>query len=165
MGSRKGTIEILKAIKLLPNEDLSNKCFIFAGKIFDDIKVEFYKLLEVQKQRVQILCFDKFCEFSFFGSLCISSDYILLPYKATAQSSGVIGYGAQFNVPVVVPDEKLLGKLVRRYNLGYLIKNCSPTEIADFILRQRKSELKIDGSKYLEDNNLENFNKIIFENI
>lgn len=165
MDYRKGTIEILKAIEMLSVQDLYNKCFIFAGKVYDDIKIDFYKILEEQRVRVRIICFDEFCDYSFLGSLCNSSDYILLPYSNTSQSSGIIGYCAQFNVPAVVPNEKLLGKLVRKYKLGYLMEGNSHIEIANFIVNSKKGLYDFKGDKYIKENNVYYFNKVIFDNL
>ena len=37
-----------------------------------------------------------------------------------SQSSGVLGYAAQFNVPVFSPSSNMLGKIVRKSKLGYI---------------------------------------------
>lgn len=164
MSARKGTLKILEAIELLEESDLKNKTFIFAGIIYPDIKDEFYKKLDKERKRTQILCFDKFCEYSFLGSLCKSTDYILLPYERTSQSSGIVGYAAQFNKPVVVPNSKLLGKLVRRYKLGYLLEDNSINALVDFIRNSNKNMVEIQNaqSSYLRKNSINYFNQAIF---
>jgi hypothetical protein len=89
----------------------------------------------------------------------------LIPYKATAQSSGVLGYAAQFKRPVVAPNEKLLGKLVRKYHLGYTLKSSNSEDIAIFLreIEIIKIENKIQKN-YLESNSVLNFVNIIFKN-
>lgn len=164
MSARKGTLKILDAIELLEENDLNNKTFIFAGKINPDIKDEFYKKFDEQRKRTQILCFDEFCEYSFLGALCKTADYILLPYENTLQSSGIIGYAAQFKKPVVVPNSKLMGKLVKRNKLGYLLNSNSQNEIAHFIKNNDKMKMFSlqDSEDYLKKNTVEHFNQVIF---
>lgn len=163
---RKGTLKILNAIEILEEDDLRGKTFIFAGKIYPDIKGEFYNKYNNIRNKVQILCFDKFCDYSFLGSLCLSSDSILLPYSNTAQSSGIIGYGAQFNIPVVVPNSGLLGKLVKRYKLGYSTDISSSEKIADFIKNKSVDNYyKNIESSYIVEHNISQFIQPIFRGL
>jgi glycosyltransferase involved in cell wall biosynthesis len=160
---RKGTLKILNAIEILEEDDLRGKTFIFAGKIYPDIKGEFYNKYNKIRNKVQILCFDKFCDYSFLGSLCLSSDFILLPYSNTAQSSGIIGYSAQFNVPVVVSNSGLLAKLVKRYKLGYSTDISSSVKIADFIKSKIVNNYyKNRESSYIVEHNISQFIQPIF---
>jgi len=165
LSRRKGTIDILEALELLPTSQLDNLCFIFAGKVYDDISTEFYEKLNKQKERVQILCFDEFCEYTFLGSLCLSCDFILIPYKATAQSSGALGFAAQFNKPVIAPNDNLLGKLVRKFNLGFTIKNITPKSLSLFIKEEMFLINKSKKSDYLRINSIENFTNSIFSKL
>ena len=56
---RKGTLEILNAI-LGSNEIVMSKCcFIFAGKIYEDIKESFYLLVDKAVKKTQIIIFAK----------------------------------------------------------------------------------------------------------
>lgn len=166
LAERKGTLKILEAIELLNENELKNKTFIFAGKINADIKEQFYEKYNNIKFKVQVLCFDEFCEYTFLASLTLSSDYILLPYSNTAQSSGIIGYGAQFNIPVIVPMEGLLGKLVRKYNLGYPTDITTSDRIANFIKTTTISSLsKSKKSKYIIEHTISEFTDVIFKEI
>ncbi len=159
---RKGTIEILKAITLV-NESILNKCcFIFAGKVCADIKESFYLLIDEVEKKTQIIIYDKFCDYDFIGSLCLTSNYILIPYKNSEQSSGLLGYAAQFNVPIVGPRGGILGKLIKKYNLGLLLERPSVECLAQFINNIEKPNLKVK-SNYIQENTVELFNEIIFK--
>lgn len=162
---RKGTLEILNAIEILNDNELKDLTFIFAGRVYNDIRNEFYEKVNEQKKRVQLLCFDEFCEYSLLANLSNLSNFIILPYYNTGQSSGVIGYGAQFNTPVIVPNNKLLGKIVRKYKLGFLLKDNSAREIVNFIRTESKNKLikTNNNSYYLDINSVENFNRTIFD--
>jgi glycosyltransferase involved in cell wall biosynthesis len=165
LSERKGTLEILKGIKLMDERSLENKCFIFAGKVVESIKTEFYSLLSEVTERTQILCFDKFCDYSFISALCVSSDYLLMPYKVTTQSSGVIGYAAKYNIPVIAPRENLIGRLVRQYELGYTITLPDAYYIANFLNDIGSIKHKDISKTYLKANSIESFKDVIMTNI
>jgi hypothetical protein len=160
---RKGTLEIMKAIDLLDLSKIKKPlCFIFAGKIMEDIKVEFNRILN-ETSGVQVFVFDKFCTYEFIGTLCEVSDYILIPYKNVYQSSGVIAYASYFNKPVVAPFEGLLGKLVRKYKLGLTINEIDEITLAELFQKIGNFKGKIDHS-YLMDNTIADFQKRVFIN-
>lgn len=162
--ARKGTMKILDAIDLLDEYELKNKTFIFAGKIKNDIKIIFYEKYKSLKNKVQILCFDEFCEYNFLGSITSISDFILLPYLNTAQSSGLIGYGAQFKIPVVVPNSGLLGKLVKKYHLGYTIDICTGEKLADFISHPHDFNISYKKeSDYINEHSVTNFTETVLK--
>ena len=146
----------------LSKDELKGKSFIFAGKVYDDIRDEFYQKYRNLQDKVQILCFDEFCEYSFLGSLCLSSNFILLPYSNTSQSSGVIGYASQFQIPVVVAKQGLLGKLVKRYKLGVLLEDASSFSIKNFLINGHNYRQEISVNYYKERTKML-FNSIIFE--
>lgn len=156
MSYRKGTLNILHAISLLSHDEVKDCCFIFAGKVNNDIKEKFYYLTDALKNKAQILVFDEFCPPSFLSSLCEACSVIVAPYYNTAYSSGIIGYAANFQKPIVVPNEKFIGKLVKRYRLGYRIKDNSPESIADFI-KNRNTFLSINGNRYMTTHTVDDF--------
>lgn len=156
MSYRKGTLNILQAIALLTKEESENYCFVFAGKIGDDIKETFYTLYGILKEKVRIHVFDEFCTPEFLSSLCEVCSVILAPYYNTSFSSGIIGYAAYYKKPVVVPDEKFIGKLVRRYRLGFLLKDNSPQEIVHFI-RNTHTFFSVDGTRYINTHRINDF--------
>ena len=83
---------------------------------------------------------------------------MLIPYKFVNQSSGIIGYSAQFQLPVIGPKEGLIGKLIKRYKLGYTIPNINHLSIAEFLNNNPLSNNRKDiSNKYLTDNNVESF--------
>lgn len=161
---RKGSIDILKAISLMDEtKNIKPLCFIFAGQVMDDIKNDFYKLIETIGNDVKINVYDEFCSYEFIGYLCTRSDYILIPYKNVLQSSGVIAYASYYKKPVVGPYEGLLGKLIRKYNLGITLKNICPESLTVFFENVSSYKNNIPR-KYLENNTITNFQKILFDN-
>jgi glycosyltransferase involved in cell wall biosynthesis len=161
---RKGTVDILKSIELLDNSLLEKVCFIFAGYLNEDIKATFNGLVSKYSDKVQIEVFEGFCRYEFLGSLCSLADYLLLPYRSSSYSSGLLSFAAQFNLPVIGTSEGLLGSLIRSYRLGYSYKIKSPDDLAHALEKHiRMPSVKIDGRKYMEENTISNFQRIIFE--
>lgn len=158
LSERKGTLEILKAIKLVKPSIQKESTFIFAGKVKKEISEDFYRLISEIKQTnsSQIIIIDRFCEYSLIAELCKKSDILLMPYKVVSQSSGVIGYAAQYNTPVLAPAKGLIGKLVKKYKLGYVIPEVNSYSIAEFI-NKRDILVKQIPSNYLKENNVDNF--------
>ena len=158
---RKGTMEIMKAISLLTIEQRKKFVFIFAGKIYKDIKDDFYQKHEELKDSVSIIVFDKFISYEFINSLCYSTDYIIAPYYNTAQSSGVMGYAIHYSKPIIVPKDGLLGKLARRYHLSYCLDynkcNSIKKTLVDIPMEN------IDENKgFFESNNIDSFISSVF---
>lgn len=162
MFERKGTLTILEAIELLPKDDLKNKCFIFAGKISNDIKERFYTKVKILDKKVKILIYDEFCPYDFLYNLCFSCNYIIIPYKNTSFSSGVVGYAAQLRKTLIAPKDGILGKLVRRYNLGISSNISNPYELARVI---KSKKLYVSNSdRYIQTSSVMNFCNKIFSN-
>lgn len=154
---RKGTIDILQAISLLEREDLENKVFIFAGKVYNDIKEKFYNLIKKLDNKAKIIVFDEFVEYQKLYNLCYSCDFILLPYLSTNASSGVIGYAAFFNKQVIGPKSGIIGGLISKYNLGVSIQNITKENIAKAINQIEKKEIV---TTYVDDHS-----SIVFSDI
>lgn len=157
MTRSKGTLNILKSIELF-NKDYNIYTFVFAGLIEPDIKEDFYGIISSYEGKYSIKVFDQYCTFELLDSILKKCDAILCPYERTYQSSGVIGYAAQYKKPVIVPKSGLLGKIVKTYKLGILIDDNSPKEIYNGVL---KINNWTSNDKYMYENTVENFTAII----
>jgi len=160
ISKRKGTLEIFKIIERLDEKKSNNYCFIIAGKFDEKIKKELYSLYECVKNKVQIVLIDSFIPYEDIANLCKNCDFLLLPYLETSRSSGIIGYGAQFGKPSIVPRHGLLGKLVMRYDLGICLKD----DFVDSFINNRNRILQHNQSvsnRYLKEHTTKLFSSII----
>ena len=165
LDERKGTLEILKAISL-SNLTLKDKYnFIFAGKVNSSIKYEFYQLIDQLKNKAVIHVYDEFVDSDFIASLCSASNYLLIPYANVCQSSGVLSYAAQFKVPVIGPKLGLLGKLIKRYRMGYLLEDGSSNSIKNFLNFKDKFGLMKVSNNYIKGRSINDFSDEILNNI
>ena len=133
---------------------LARRTFIFAGKIYDEIKVDFQTLLAKARKNANILVFDRFCSYEYLYDLCFTADIILTPYHLTNLSSGLLGYASLFHKPVIGPSDGLIGQLIKNYGLGTTINQISPKELLKAINRDQYS--KVDSS-YAENNTIDIF--------
>lgn len=163
MDIRKGTLELLKAITLLKKEQVQNRVFIFAGKVSKNINKDFYNLVnQARENGARILVYDEFCEFSFLNELCSISDYLVIPYRNTELSSGVIGYAAQFGKRLIGPAEGVIGKLIKKNKDSISISQLTPEKIScqiSFVQRYTSTPNKA----YLDKNSVSAFQKTVME--
>jgi glycosyltransferase involved in cell wall biosynthesis len=159
MGERKGTLDILQAILLLPTSE--HKTFIFAGRVGEEIKKEFYNLVgKCRAVGAKILVRDEFCSYELINSLCYTADCLLAPYHLTSLSSGVIGYASVIGTPVIGPADGLIGELIRDNNLGLTISEVTPEQIARAISDFTPTHA---SSAYAAANTIESFQKTFLE--
>lgn len=165
MSYTKSSLEILESILSLPPQEADDYCFVFAGVVQEEIRHRFYELYESVKNIVQIILIDKYCSYEDFGSLCVASNAILIPYKRTLQSSGVIGYASQFKRPVIAADSGLLGSLVKKYNMGLLLEKIDNNSLMDAYRKVALGEVVKPDSSYCYENGIELFQDIIYKSI
>lgn len=158
---RKGTLDILKAIAKQTPEQAINNVFVIAGRVFPEMKDDFYNLLENHPYRKQIYVHDEFCSYSFLYSLCFSCDAILIPYHNIIQSSGVIGYASFFEKPVVGPGTGLLGDIIKEYELGVTLDNITP----ETLYRVFKMELPLAKPTYVHMHTPSDFTKVLLSEL
>lgn len=158
---RKGTLEILKAIIASDSDEIKEKTFIIAGQAALEMREELCLLIDEARRKTQVIFFDEFCSYDLLYNLCYTTDFILMPYQFTNLSSGVLGYAAVFDKPVIGPDGGLIGNLIKENNLGVTISDVSPLGIAPtFKLKKWNT-----NSNYKTNNSVGSFINVIFEQV
>lgn len=161
LGRRKGTLLIAEAVSRM--KDATGLTFVFAGRISKDCDKEFYQIIKGINNGAQVLVYNEFCTYEFLNSLAYTADYMLIPYENVTQSSGVLGYAAQYDKPVIGPDAGLLGDLIRSYGLGKLIKYPISVENLKQAIESYASIEPVDGSLYRKENSIGNFQEILMK--
>lgn len=164
MGARKGTFEIIDAVKSLPFEYYDKFVLILAGKISNIKENERLKnFIEEYSSKIEIEYSDRFIPFEDLYSYISIADYVLIPYKNVEQSSGILGYAAYFNKEVIGPSAGLLGELIKKYNLGICLKSITAEALRQVFITLSKSncENKLE-SEYVKINKVEEFVNSIF---
>lgn len=166
LSKRKGTLDILEAIKLLTDTQAKNKVFLFAGKLDKEIHTDFYKLtLDLKDIGRKIVIINRFCSNELLNDLCASSNFILCPYKDTDLSSGALSYASKYKLPVIGPKEGLIGKLIKRYNLGVMLDATTPEKLSKAISDSVLFQVKSGQARYFSQLTISSFCNIIFDNV
>lgn len=162
MDYRKGTMTVFDIISRLNHEQRKKMCFVFAGLVTDSLREKFYAAYNQFKDDCEIIVYDEFCSYELLASLCKYSDYLILPYKNTDMSSGIIAYGAYCRTPVIVPNSGLLGKLVKRHKMGLSING---DFVNTFLLQVDElcSEPKPFTSNYVETHTIDAFTNVMLK--
>ena len=155
LSRRKGTLAILDSISLLSAEECKKYVFVFAGKLYPDIKEEFYKRLSQINQKCKIIIFDSFCSNETLYDLCYSCDAILAPYSNTSQSSGVVVYSHFFDKIIIGPSKGLIGKLIKKQH-GIIVPSISPIFLKAAYTKVLAKEKTIANTKYALESDFAN---------
>lgn len=163
MNSYKNTVGILKALMLLDDKSCKDIVVIFAGQISKDVKDEFDTLYSKVSSRVQVLLFDGYLTFEKMADLFATCDYVLVPYKVKSQSSGIVGHAAYYGKPVIAVRGGVIGKMVRRWHLGFLLDDPSAVCICQCIKSiSNTSVCSTKENGYLESHSKEMFCNTIY---
>ncbi|GHT50805.1 hypothetical protein FACS189440_18860 [Bacteroidia bacterium] len=144
---RKGTIEILDSIKYIDDEYQQKICFIFAGKSENPFKEEFESKVKYYAENsfVQIIWIDKFISDIEMKSLFEQCNYVLIPYKRTEASSGILGHAVAAKKTLIGSNSGLLKVIILENEFGVLVDNVDATSIAKAI--KESQTYKFDGEK------------------
>lgn len=151
----KGTIEILRALSLLNNKNANKIVVVFAGRVTESIKEEFFLLYRKVEKKVQVVLDEGFLPFEKLGGYFAECDWVLMPYKIKSQSSGVIGHAAYFKKPVIAIKGGLIGNIVKKYNLGILVNDASPSSLVKAL--EGLPYFDNSKNKYVEEHTVEGF--------
>ena len=167
LSSRKGTVEILEALQQSSRHMLANASFVFVGSVSQSIRQQFYAIYEQLRNKIDIYIVDSFVDFPTIAYYLSATDFLLIPYKNTNQSSGMCAYSAQYKVPVLGPSSGLIGEIIIENELGMCLEMITPSTIADGINLLIKGNIVVNELKanaYLEKNTIERFCKILLDN-
>lgn len=146
---RKGLHLLVNSMLSLP--DTSQAFLLCAGHVPDDSNV--INGLEKLKARGMAEVMDRYVS-EHEKELCFcASDFVLLPYINHFGSSGVLSLASAAGKTVIASDYGLLGKRVKKHNLGFVFKNGNVNEL----------KKRINNSISLNDNELLTYEKNIYK--
>lgn len=153
---RKGTMTIVDSISRLTEDEKQKYVFVFAGRIYNDIREEFYRLLD-RISGTRVIVKDEFCSDGYLKSLCESCNAILMPYKSTNRSSGILGYASQFQKPVIGPNNGLISDIIKSYGLGCRIDVNNLSELTKTYRDVAEGYVPNPSTDYCERNSIDSF--------
>jgi len=133
LSDRKGTFEIIDAAQFISVKNQTNVAILLVGKAASDIteetilkKINFAE----DKTNVQVVWDNQFVSNSMMKSIFEQCSAVLIPYKNTEASSGILGHAVAANKYVIATGKGLIKELIEENNFGVLIDNVTPFEIA-----------------------------------
>ena len=160
MDDRKGTDTIIEALSNLPSSVLKMISISFVGRIKDEkLRMKIENFAQEQRNKTHIYLESGFVSYERLREHISTADFILIPYKNIEQSSGILGYAAFFNKPVIGPAEGLLGELILSYRLGLTVVDINPESLGKAILDiyRKHNNILIDGRQYICENSISKF--------
>src|SRR5690606_25560190 len=116
----------------------------------------------VKMPHLKCIWVNEFVSSELLSTYLSMSDYIILPYKNAEASSGILGHSIAHKKKVLVPNNGLIGKIVKNLEIGLTIEDISPEIIARGIHDLDKSIYNIKKSNlFYENHTPENFSRVL----
>lgn len=170
LSKRKGVLEILKLALKLEETGCEKFHFTIGGKIDKDIVDEFNVLADKLKESKIITFILGFISYEAFHQQIAESHFILMPYNKVTQSSGLIGFGALYEKPLLYPQYGLIGEICANYQLGFVLNGVDSDSMYEFLMSNSLSKLwdsyktANNSIKYCEQNSIMSFQQHVFSN-
>lgn len=169
---RKGIFEIVEALWHLEPKYASQIIVVFAGRLHNNICLEFMKKIEYYKrdnlEGAIIYIEDRRLSTNEIICLLQHCNVVLAPYQRFVGSSGVLLWAAGAKKPVITQDYGFLGYQTRTYNLGIAVDTTKPKKIADafrsYLDNPSFYKNINDMEKFHTENLPENYVKTFFNN-
>ena len=129
---RKGILQTLEAIALLPIDLCKQICLLLVGRCSPAAKQQFQSAIAQvrQTQPVQIIEQYEFVSQQTVQDYFHLADVVLAPYQKHVGMSGILLQASAAQTPVLSSNYGLMGELVRRYQLGLAVDSTRPAELA-----------------------------------
>ena len=130
---RKGPLEVLDALRLLPTHISKRTALLLAGRIDPTIHSaikERCAALARERPELWVRIEDRWLNRAELEILVARSDVVLAPYQRFVGSSGVLLWAARAGRPVLAQEFGLIGKLTRDNHLGIAVDSGDPAQLA-----------------------------------
>ncbi|HUF09196.1 MAG TPA: glycosyltransferase [Rhodothermales bacterium] len=135
LARRKGVLQFMEAISLLPRRLSGNLEILLAGPIAEDILEPVQDWIEMLSKRdIRLNVSNRFMSDAEIERVIAQSHLVVLPYQKHIGMSNPLVRAAKYATPVLGPDFGLLGSLIRRHRLGITVDTQEPRAIMQGIL-------------------------------
>ncbi|WP_026837169.1 glycosyltransferase [Gillisia sp. JM1] len=164
LGNRKGTFELIESLDFLESSIQQKICLLLVGKPESNFAESTIKNLiktNAESRKTKIVWENNFISNRMMKSLFQQCDAVILPYKNPESSSGILGHAIASNKPVLCTGQGLLKELVESNDLGLLLSEVSPSEIAKSIKSLMVYTPKYSNKNFLSEHTPSIFAKIL----
>lgn len=166
LSDRKGTLEFIQSALYVKDEFQGELALLVAGSGSSEISQKIENQIDHVNQTTNIQAvFDNgFLPNEKMKSVLDQCFAIVIPYKNSEASSGILGHAAASNKPVITTGKGLLKELIQQYQLGLLIDEVNPEHIAGKIEELlRAGDQKSKSIKFVTERTPEIFASTILE--
>lgn len=135
---RKGPLEVLDALRLLPTHISKRTALLLAGRVdpaIDCAIKERCSALARERPDLWLRIENRWLSRAELEVLVARSDVVLAPYQRFVGSSGVLMWAARAGRPVLAQEYGLVGRLTRDHRLGAVVNSSDPAYLAREIER------------------------------
>jgi colanic acid biosynthesis glycosyl transferase WcaI len=135
---RKGTLKLLDALYLLPEEIAARAAVMLVGTVDPTIREALARkssALQAGRTSLFFCLDDRRVGAGELEALMRRADVVLAPYQRFVGSSGVMMWAARCATPILTQDFGVLGRLARDHGLGMTVDCKSPAALARGIAR------------------------------
>lgn len=161
---RKGTYEIIEAIDFLAVKEIKDYAILIVGKANSTVEsIVSKKIKELNNKKFTIVFDNSFVSNQRLKSIFLQSFAVLMPYKNSEASSGVLGHSIIANKCVLAPNSGLIGELIHEHEFGVLVEKIKPLDIAKGIELLGRFKLDITRvNNFISCHTVQMFSKVIF---
>ncbi len=149
LSRRKGADVLVRALAGLSRDDAARMEVVCAGRVDARDRPALQRVVAHLRHRrpdIRLDWQDRFLPGQEFQNALSRADWILMPYRRPEYSSGILGRAAQAGVPVIGPEDGLLGRLIREWKLG-LTSPISPCKLARTLKQALDNPFSCDPRK------------------
>ena len=144
---RKGTIELIMAFNKSKNK--SNYKLLIIGKASKEFETKLRAIIKDTDMQDSVIFRNDFVSYEVLNMLIKLCKAVIIPYKISETSSGIIGHTMKNNKLLITVNRGLIGELARNYSKSILIKSCTVIDI-------KRAIEKIDLNTITNCNNTNN---------
>ncbi len=160
---RKNLINIIDALRLLPDEIKESVHLLVIGKLNKAVRDKYLSYISNHKHEVNITFNDTFVSEEEREVLFTYCDIVLMPYINFYSSSGILGHAIKHQKSIVASNKGLVGRVVKENNLGLAVDPLKPEEIKSAIcqLINNFEGYQYESALYLREHSPINFSKTL----
>jgi asparagine synthase (glutamine-hydrolysing) len=140
---RKGLTQTLAALRVLPDETARRCCLVVAGQVSELtaawLEGEFATVQRLRSAECRLI--NRYMAEEEAQAVFRLADLVLIPYQRHVGMSGVLVRAAAAGVPVMASDYGLIGALVRRHHLGWVVDGGQAPALAQALVAYLQQEL------------------------
>ncbi|MBY2921238.1 glycosyltransferase family 4 protein [Rhizobium leguminosarum] len=160
---------ILDLLEVVPRVDPRRFFFAFVGKVYDETFGDDADRIRdfFSNPPENVLMYNGFIDDERdYNSVVASADVAFAVYRNFPNSSNILTKAAEFNIPLVVSDRYMMGRLIREYDIGIAVPEGNPDLILTALITAAEREWPAENFQaYVRERSIERLKMVLEEAI